>query len=292
MLRSIIIPMLVLTLMLEFVSCKQNGHQEAQPNGNLKPDAVNHELKKVEIAKLNSDSLAFDKILQEAVKTALKNSAQNIFTKKYEVVSEADGLPVVEVKIDLAYHFTKALPHLIIRRKDPGAVRIDIFSKEGNKFRKILSHEEWSMVYTGDTIRDINGDGRKDFVVNWYGSNGCCLKAFSIVYLMRNDDATFAKNIEFINPTFSPKEGVVRGVCYGHPGETEMYKYKWNGEAVDTLEYISYEMNDKGTKTGRVILSSDEPYSKRYKVLKILNAVPKEYHNIGGYDWFTGKCCP
>ena len=34
---------------------------------------------------------------------------------------------------------------------------------------------------------------------------------------------TFSKNFEFINPTFSPKEKIIRGICYGHPGETEMY---------------------------------------------------------------------
>ena len=40
---------------------------------------------------------------------------------------------------------------------------------------------------------------------------------------------TISNNFEFINPTFSPKEKIIRGVCYGHPSETEMYKYKWNG---------------------------------------------------------------
>jgi len=80
------------------------------------------------------------------------------------------------------------------------------------------------MEYINDTIRDINGDGFNDFVVNWYGSNGCCLKAFSNVYLLRPDKKIFSNNLEFINPTFSPTEKIIRGVCYGYPGETEMYK--------------------------------------------------------------------
>ena len=47
-----------------------------------------------------------------------------------------------------------------------------------------------------------------------------------------------------INPTFSPKEKIIRGVGYGHPGETEMYKYKWNGNTIDTMEYVYFERND------------------------------------------------
>ena len=137
-------------------------------------------------------------------------------------------------------------------------------------------------------IQNINRDLLKDFVVNWYGNTGCCLNAFSNVYLLRNDQKTFSKNFEFINPTFSPKEKIIRGVCYGHPGETEMYKYKWNGETIDTLEYISYEKNEQGEKTGKVIVTTSQPYGSNLKVLKRLNSVPNEYKRIGGYDWFMG----
>ena len=145
------------------------------------------------------------------------------------------------------------------------------------------------MEYVNDTIRDINGDKIKDFVVNFYGVNGCCLKAFSNVYLLRSDKKMFSNVFEFINPTFSPKEKIIRGVCYGHPGETELYKYKWNGEQVDTIEYVSYEMNDKGRKTGKVIISKDLPYSDSNGTIKRLNSVPSEYREIYGYDWFTGN---
>jgi hypothetical protein len=68
-----------------------------------------------------------------------------------------------------------------------------------------------------------------------------------------------------------------------------MYKYKWNGEKIDTLEYIFYEKNERGVKTGKVIISNERPYGNRFKVLKRLNSVPKEYKVIKGYDWFTGK---
>jgi len=92
---------------------------------------------------------------------------------------------------------------------------------------------------------------------------------------------------EFINPTFSPKERLIRGVCYGHPGETEMYKYKWRGEQIDTLEFVSFEKTAKGVKTGKIIISDRRPGKNNSNVLKILNSVPDEYIGIYGYEWFT-----
>lgn len=234
----------------------------------------------------NLDSLMLAKVLKEALTISTKNIGKEKFQKEYE--ARPDSEYNVKVEISLDNHFTKLYPHLIIRRHGPNAVYIDIYTKNGINYKKVLSHEQWVMEYMNDTIRDINGDGFNDFVVNWYGSNGCCLKAFSNIYLLRSDQKTFSDNFEFINPTFSPKEKIIRGVCYGHPGETEMYKYKWIAEKVDTLEYISYQKSDKGVKTGKVIISTDQPYDNKNKILKIVNSVPTEYRKIEGYDWFTG----
>lgn len=231
-----------------------------------------------------TDSLRLDKVLQNALKIANQNISKNKFIVKYDV--SPDSIPV-SVEINLGYHFTKSNPHLMIRRNDPSAIFIDIYAKAENKFEKVISHEQWALTYVSDTIRDINGDGLSDFVVNWYGSSGCCLKAFSNVYLIRQDKKIFSENFEFINPTFSPKERIIRGICYGHPGETEIYKYKWNREKVDTLEYVSYEKNEKG-KTGKILITTDKPYDDKSKILKSLNSIPTEYRKIEGYDWFAG----
>lgn len=233
-----------------------------------------------------ADSIKLDKVLQNALTISNQNIGKDKFYKKYEVMS---GSILVNVEIGLDDHFTRTNPHLIIRRNDLSAIYIDIYSNSNNKFEKVVSHKEWSMTYVNDTIRDINGDGLNDFVVSRYGSNGCCLKAFANVYLLRSDTKSFSNDFEFINPTFSPKEKIVRGVCYGHPGDTEMYKYKWNGEKIDTLEYVFYQKNDNGVKTGKVIISTDKPYSDDYKTLKVLNSVPAEYKKIEGYSWFTGN---
>lgn len=233
-----------------------------------------------------ADSIRLDNVLQDALKIANQNIEKDKFIKKYEV--SPDSIPV-NVEINLDYHFTNTNPHLIIRRNEPSAIYTDIYTKSESKFEKVVSHEQWALTYVSDTIRDINGDGLNDFVVNWYGSSGCCLKAFSNVYLLRQDRKTFSENFEFINPTFSPKEKIIRGVCYGQPSETEMYKYKWKGESVDTLEYISYEKNNKGEKTGKVIISDERPCCGSFKVIRRINSVPNEYKEIEGYDWFTGN---
>ena len=285
---------LTLVILSTLVSCGQpNGKKE---NSVVTIDTLQTAIDKKEQERLvkrkeieeqaYADSLRLDKVLQDALKIANQNISKDTFIEKYEVLP--DSIPV-SIEINIGYHFTKTNPHLIIRRNEPNAVYIDIYSKSANNFEKVVSHEQWTMTYVNDTIRDINGDGLNDFVVNWYGSTGCCLKAFSNVYLLRQDQKSFSENFEFINPTFSPKEKIIRGVCYGHPGETEMYKYKWIGEKVDTLEYVSYQKNDKGVKTGKVVISTDEPFGNKYKILKILNSVPTEYKKIEGYDWFTGN---
>jgi hypothetical protein len=288
-----ILNILTLIIFTPLVSCGQaSGKKE---NSAVAADTLQTTFDKKEQERLEkrrkieeqeyADSLRLDKVLQDALKIANQNISKDRFIDRYEV--SLDSIPI-SVEINLDYHFMKSNPHLIIRRKEPNAIYIDIYSKNNRKFEKVFSHEQWSLTYVSDTIRDINGDGLNDFVVNWYGSTGCCLKAFSNVYLLRPDRITFSENLEFINPTFSPNEKIVRGVCYGHPGETLMYKYQWNGEKVDTIEYVSYQTNSKGQKTGKVIISLDES-TDQSKIIKILNSVPTEYRQIEGYDWFTGK---
>lgn len=279
---------------MTFFSCRQPNEKKSvavittdtlEENIDEKEKIRLEKRKKIEEQDI-ADSIRLDKVLQDALKIANQNITKVKFSKKYEISS--DSIPV-SVEINLDYYFTKASPHLIIRRNDPSTIYIDIYFKGDNKFEKVVSNKQWSLTYVNDTISDINGDGLNDFVVNWYGASGCCLKAFSNVYLIRQDKKAFSENFEFINPTFSAIEKIIRGICYGHPGETEMYKYKWNGEKVDTVEYVSYEKNEKGVKTGKVIISKDILYDNRVKPFKLLNSVPTEYRKIEGYDWFTGN---
>lgn len=284
---------MIIVLFSTLHSCKPNGKEK---NDIDKSDTLQTTIVKKEQERLAkrrkieeqyyADSLRLDKVLQDALKIAYQHINKDKFVEKFEV-SDENGL--IGVEMDLNYHFTKTTSHLIIRRTNANTVDIDIYSKNNGKYEKVLSHEQWNLTYVSDTIRDINGDGLNDFVVNWYGACGCCLKGFSNVYLMRQDNKSFSESFEFINPTFSPKEKIIRGVCYGHPGETELYKYKWNGEQIDTLEYVSFEKNEKGEKTGKILITTNRPSNGMFKILKVLNEVPAEYNKIDGYDWFTGE---
>lgn len=232
------------------------------------------------------DSIYLVSVLDEALTRSRKHKSDKDFSESFEISS--DSIFNVVVKIDYGHHFDSKMKHLIIRRYSPGSTQFDIYFKEGNKFKSVLSHEQWALTYTGDTIQDINGDGIKDFVVHWYGAAGCCLKANSDVFILKSDFKSFSDITNFLNPTFSPKERVIRGICYGHPGETEMYKFKWNGEKIDTVEYVSFELDKEGKKTGKVVISNQYPYHDNFKVIRILNKAPVEYRNIDGYDWFLG----
>ena len=237
-----ILHILTIGLLTLFFSCDQQTNNsivvsDSSPTNLDKKEKERLEKRKQIEEQNRIDSLRLDKVLKDALYIATQNISKESFHDKYDVMP--DSIPV-KVEISLDYHFTKANPHLIIRRNEPSTIYIDIYSKKESKFKRVVSHEQWTMEYINDTVRDINGDGLNDFVVNWYGSTGCCLKAFSNIYLLRPDKNNFSNNLKFINPTFSPKEKIIRGVCYGHPGETEMYKYKWNAEKVDTIEYVSY----------------------------------------------------
>lgn len=235
----------------------------------------------------NVDSLRFDKVLKDALQIAKQNIKSNYFLKEYK--QEVDSLFVTAINLRMGYLFAKTKKHIIIHRTAPWAVYVNIYLVNGNDCKLVIAHEQRNMTYTSDTIKDINGDEHQDFIVNWYGNSGCCLKGFSNVYLYQRDKGTFTNDFEFINPTFSPKEGIIRGICYGHPGETEMYKFKWNGQKVDTISYVYYEKDEKGIKTGKVIESNRRfPIKDQKVIIKRLNSVPEEFTKIDDYDWFTG----
>jgi hypothetical protein len=285
-------------LIIGFVSCGQTSEniENTSESTDIFQNPFNLEesirlRKRREIEEQDSAyKLQLDKVLEDALVIANQNFNKDQFISEYKAnvsLASNENIPI-SVEINLDFHFSKNNPHLFITRHEPNSIYFDIYKKGENKFEKVIAHEEWLMTYVNDTIRDINGDGLNDFVVNWYGSVGCCLKAFSNVYLLREDRKAFSEDFEFINPTFSPKEKIIRGVCYGHPTETEIYKYKWNGEKVDTIEYVSYERDENGL-TGKILIATGEGWESNYKILKRLNSVPAEYRKIEGYDWFTGN---
>ncbi|WP_298509695.1 hypothetical protein [uncultured Kordia sp.] len=234
-----------------------------------------------------SHSVLMQEVLDRAISKLKLHLSEDVYKTHYEEIK--DSFILAKVNISTGNFFSKKERHAIVSRSDSGTIHFNIFSVDENKLKEILHHEQSAITYISDTIQDINGDQRNDFVINGYGSSGCCLKAFSNVYLFQKDSKEFTNIFHFLNPTFSPKEGVIRGICYGHAGETEMYTYKWNGTAVDTLEFMYFQRNLKGEKTGKIIRSNKRYHSNEKKVEQVLHTVPKEYRNISGYDWFLGN---
>jgi hypothetical protein len=226
----------------------------------------------IEIALLNE-------ILLAALDSVKVMKTENCYYKEYKPINDYTE---VEVTISNNFHFTNNARHIVIRRNGPLYNYINIYNNKDLSLA--LNHKHWGMTYTGDTIFDVNGDNRKDFVVNWYGSTGCCLKGFSDVYLSNSKATAFSRCYTFINPTFSPNEHIIRGICYGHPGDTEMYKYKWNGERVDTMEYVMFEKDTSGSNIGVII--SKQRNTEPVNIIRKQKYVPVEYKSINDFGWF------
>lgn len=226
------------------------------------------------------DSLAF----VHAEEMALQIANQNIHTKYFVDTLETISDDHVLLNTNLKLHEISDRFYLIIHRELNGTVYTELYIHQQDAFKKLFSTNLQALTFTMDTLFDVNGDGHEDFLINWYAASGCCLKNFYHVYLSKGDE-TFTQKYEFINPTFSPSEKIIRGVCYGHPGETEMYKYRWNDYTVDTIEYIYPNPEIKG----EYIKSRVLPWHRKKdnKLIK-LKTVPDEYLHIYGYDWFIG----
>lgn len=150
----------------------------------------------------------------------------------------------------------------------------------------LIWEEVWEdMTFIGDTIRDVNGDNQYDILTNFYPSSGCCRRNSFWLRLYDNQTQSFTEKIRMINPTFYPKEKIVRGVNYGHPGEVPIYKIKWKGNKLDTVEYIYPFPKEKGkflkTKKYEIYPERENPPKG-----KIIYSLPEEYENIESIEWF------
>ena len=185
----------------------------------------------------------------------------------------------VSAHLHMGNLFSSGIKHIVIRSHVGWKIIIYVYRLDN--FKREL-RDDWSdLTYMGDFIKDINGDGVNDFVINWYPSSGCCARNNYHVYLYKAND-TFTPYFDFINPSFFPGQKIVRGVDYGHPGEVPLYKYRWDGVRLDTIEYI-YPADTVKKKFYRVKRYGDEDDPQKRETLK---AVPKEYIKLDAYDWF------
>jgi hypothetical protein len=228
------------------------------------------------------DSLLLKAMMRDVLLYAYKHKNASSYHKTID-----DGnfkSAITSATIIFGNLFDKVRRHLIVRRSIAGSiVNVDIFLFTKNRFRLVCSGVLDDNTYLNDAIKDVNGDHQKDFLVHWYPSSGCCRRNIYNVYLYQQYSGTFSKSYEFINPTFSPSEKLIRGIGYGQPGNVDLYKYKWNGLNIDTIELILSDTLSKKFHVFKHWRDFDNPKSGKY-----LAFVPKEYHKIESYDWFKG----
>lgn len=271
-------------------SCNYSQNKSIEKKISSKPISMKKDSmikkNKHKISQMDYDSIWLVKIYDSTLTYVKNNINKRNFTENFVNVSQ-NGLEV-NTKIKIGNLFIPNMKNIYIRRNIGTQNLINVYTIKGKELIEVFYYTNSNISDEYDSIVDVNGDRRKDIIINFYGSTGCCLKNIYKVFLNKNDN-TFSEGIFFMNPTFSKHEQIVRGVEYGQPGDTELYKYKWNNYELDTLEYIYFELDSIGKKTGKFIKSDKKPYSKDSKKKIRLNFVPKEYHNIYGYDWFLGN---
>lgn len=265
-------------LLVLLSSCNQN-HSEKE---NAKDKRTIHEkqdstLRARKIIE-NRDSLFLQHVLLEALRKAKTKIGDADFILEYDT-PVVDTLLSVNIELIWKRHFSSDR-QLLIRRISQLGTHINIYTYTNKSFKLRLSHFQNGISYIRDTIFDVNGDGKNDFVVHWYPSAGCCLANIYDVYLQQKD--TFSKMYEFVNPYFSPTEKVIRGIEYGWPGHAGLYKFSWNGLKIDTIEYIYNDLSHKG----RFIKTNKPHNTPSAKHGVILRKVPKEYLELEDIDWF------
>ncbi|GAB2679361.1 hypothetical protein GCM10027036_36750 [Flavihumibacter cheonanensis] len=229
------------------------------------------------------DNILIHQVLTDALDIADQNKTKTSFRYEFNYTLE-DSSKEIKTELAMGYLFDENSKHLIIRRTTPSEVILTIYSSEVNNFKLLVERTEWKLNYLNDTIRDINGDSYNDYIIHTYPSSGCCLANVYHVYLYQKQTGCFTSAYKFLNPTFYPKEKVIRGLTYGHPGEAGLYKFKWSGIQLDTTEYI-YPL-DPEKKTFLKTSKETIHFTKDQGIL--MSNLPREYMSIDSItlNWF------
>lgn len=253
---------------------------------NKKTNKQNNE-KDIKIHKSNYyqedlDSIHQERILKKALEISKHNIKLDSFYTQYDQTIDSTHNLTTSIKIGKL--FWKNSKHLYIKRKRNWTTFINIYKikKDNIEFFKFIKQD--NNTYINDSIYDVNGDGLKDYIVYSYPSSGCCLANKYDVTLFKENDSALTKEYQFINPTFYPKEKIIRGFGYASPNEVNLYKYKWNDFKVDTIEFINPNFNKKG----EYIRTKHKLFYATEKDGVVLKSVPKEYHKINDFNWVIG----
>lgn len=232
-----------------------------------------------------SDSIYLGKMLMVAMEYANTHKYQDSFTLNTQKLFRDSS----RLSMDYGHLFDKHHKHLIIRIpgkdiEDTGnnfwdeAIVIAVYLLKDNQF--ILLHSDTTNYssFSSDTIMDVNGDGYKDFVTEEYSSNGCCPRDDQYAYLYKPIEGTLTVGEELFNPTYLPKQKLTYIMSYGWPGFVSIYKCKWNGYKLDTIQEIKADTAHKNTYI------VDDYITGRNFTIK---GLPEEYKHLQSTDYFT-----
>ncbi len=243
------------------------------------------------------DSLKKLQELDKIIKFVEANKQNNYLSDNYERQDSAGYLDII-VSYRYGHIFTKQHKHLFIETSTQPQSVFRVYLLKNNKLTQVV-YQTMGMEHIGDTIIDRNDDGIKDLDMQWYALAGCCLRNAHEVFLCK-PDGTFSQQYSFINPTFNTKTHIIRGVGYGHPQNTYLYKYKWNGfNQVDTLEHIYPNRSDSINTTyyktkGFAYFDYEDPQDSTALNAVKLKKLPEDYFQpqnldseyLGWFGWY------
>ena len=240
---------------------------------------IREENKKLSKKKYLADSLKQDSALSKILSYAYAHINSSHFKTELNLWGDSS----LFATLTFGNTFSNDKKHLIVQnRVNLYEFNENVYLLENSKLVNVIKEKIPDLTFVVDSIADVNGDHQKDFLLNWYPESGCCARNVFNVYLYIPINGTFTKKYQVINPNFFPKERLIRGVGYGHPGEVPLYTYKWNGVKLDTIEYI-YPADTLKKKFYRVKNYQDLNNPKKRQTL---SSIPKEYKIIDAYDWF------
>jgi hypothetical protein len=123
--------------------------------------------------------------------------------------------------------------------------------------------------------------GFSDFVIETYGTSGCCLKRTDFVWIYDAKNHRFNMAYDFLNPEYFPKIKTMISLSYGHPNEVHYCQMKWRANKLDTVEFI-YKNGKKYVlerKVNNKIQIDTIPYRN----------IPKIYKKSDNFAWFDDR---
>ncbi len=163
--------MLVFLFVIFITSC--NDSNNTKQHDAIKKTIINDttllkekELTKAELRNIRQARITLDSMrILSAFKNLKQIALQNYEKDFFEMIN--DSTKIVIFKNEKKYLFIR---FLLDSAQSPYDAKIGIYELVDNQIKTIIEEPEWTFVYMGDTIRDINGDGYKDVITKIYPS--------------------------------------------------------------------------------------------------------------------------